>query len=202
MSAYGSMTTTPPAWPMATAARLRRAWDEAGDELRRGAVAAAVTSVLLAVVTHLPVPAQVGLAMAGVAIAAAALVDVVEHRLPNALVAAAAVSPLIGAAAELDGQSAARSCVGAVIAGGAMLTVRLARGVGMGDVKMSAAVGAGAGALSPMLAAVAIAVTALAAAVWGVASGRRVLGHRPRPVGAHRPRGVDRPAHAGTYPTW
>jgi hypothetical protein len=175
MSAYGSMTTTPTAWPMATAARLRRAWDEAGDELRRGAVAAAVTSVLLAVVTHLPVPAQVGLAMAGVAIAAAALVDVVEHRLPNALVAAAAVSPFIGAVAALDGHSAARSCLGAVIAGGAMLTVRLARGVGMGDVKMSAAVGAGAGALSPMLAAVAIAVTALAAAVWGVASGRRAL---------------------------
>lgn len=171
MNAYGSMTTM----PMPTPARVRRAWVEVGEEVRRSAISAAATSLLLVVATHRSASLQFGLAVAGVAIVAAALVDVHERRLPNALVGIAAVAPLVGALVALDAHSAAWSCAGAVVAGGAMLTVRLARGVGMGDVKMAAAVGVSAGALLPVLAAVAIAVTALGAAVWGAAAGRRAL---------------------------
>ena len=64
---------------------------------------------------------------------------------------------------------------GALVAGGAMLVVRLARGVGMGDVKMAAAVGIGVGMVSIDRAAVAIAVAALVAAAWGKAHHRNSL---------------------------
>lgn len=171
MSTYGSMTTM----PVPTPARVRRAWHLVSDEMRRSAVAAALTSLLLSAATPLAPVLRASLAAAGVVLALAALVDVHEHRLPNTLTAIALGLPVVGAVVELDGSAAGRALVGALVAGGAMLVVHLTRGVGMGDVKMAAGVGAGTGVLSPELAAMAVAVAALAAAVWGMARRRPTL---------------------------
>lgn len=171
MSTHGLMTTM----PVPTPARVRRAWHLVSDEVRRSACAAALTSLLLSTVTSQAPMVRAALAGSGVVLVMAALVDVHERRLPNVLIGAALVLPMVGAAAVLDGGAVARAIVGALVAGGAMLVVRLIRGVGMGDVKMAAAVGAGTGVLSPELAAVAIAVAALGAAAWGMARRRATL---------------------------
>lgn len=171
MNAHGSMTTM----PVPTTARVRRAWVTVSEELRRSTVAAVMTAALLAAVTPLAPVLQAALAVSGGVLALAALVDVCEHRLPNRLIGAAAVAPMVGASVSLEFRLLVQSVGGALVAGGAMLVVRLARGVGMGDVKMAAAVGAGVGMLSIDRAAVAIAVAALVAAGWGAARRRNSL---------------------------
>ena len=171
MNAHGSMTTM----PVPTGARVRRAWETVSEELRRSTAAAVATAVLLASAVPLAPVMQAALAVSGGVLALAALVDVCEHRLPNRLIGAAAVAPLVGAVVGLEFRVLLQSFGGALVAGGAMLVVRLARGVGMGDVKMAAAVGAGVGMLSIDRAAVAIAVAALVAAGWGAARRRNSL---------------------------
>ena len=56
-----------------------------------------------------------------------------------------------------------------------MLFVRLARGVGMGDVKMAGVVGASVGPIALFAAPVAVAVAALVAGTYGLVAGRRRL---------------------------
>jgi leader peptidase (prepilin peptidase)/N-methyltransferase len=126
-------------------------------------------------------------------LAAAALVDTCEHKLPNRLMSGALFVALVGAALPRHGPVLAAAVVGAVSAGGLMLLVRLARGVGMGDVKMAAVVGASvAGAAGAMAATgsgrptelwsaallappLAIALAAFAAAAWGLLTRRQRL---------------------------
>ena len=71
--------------------------------------------------------------------------------------------------------------LGMAVAAGLMLLVRLARGVGMGDVKMASVVGASVGAVTNGLLAapIAIAVAALAAATYGLMARRQRLAMGP-----------------------
>lgn len=154
------------------ARRTARAWVDAAPMARLLTVSAAAASVWLgAGAADLLVGA--GLAVAGVALVAGALVDHVEQRIPNALVgialAVAVAAPLL--AVELTAVGTA--LVGGVVAASALLIVRLARGIGMGDVKMGAAVGASSGSLVLLAAPVAVALSSFSVAVFGLVSGRR-----------------------------
>ena len=153
-------------------ARVRAAWDVAASITRRTFAAALFTSVALAGSMPGTYAERVALAIAGCCLATSALVDTVEHRLPNRLLAVAAVVSL--AAAVLQGMPsvAVGGLFGAAIAGGAMLLVRLTRGVGMGDVKMAAAIGLSLGQLDLIAAPAAIAIAAVVAATYGMTAGR------------------------------
>jgi leader peptidase (prepilin peptidase) / N-methyltransferase len=164
------MTTT----TLTTTVRVTRAWAAGTTTIRRAAVAACLTSLVQALYLPVPLAFRLGLGLAGCLIAAAALVDVHELRLPNPMVGGALVASLVSAA--LTSQAwLLRSLTGMLIAGGLMLAVRLHRGVGMGDVKLAAAVGAGTGSVAVTLAPLAIAIAALVAGCFGIATGRRRL---------------------------
>ncbi len=157
-----------------TAARFDTAWLQASPLARRALRAALATSIAIGIMGEgLPATARISTALFGIVLAAAALVDVHERRLPNGAVAVAAWMALAGPVAALDPGMCARAIVGGCIAGGAMLLVRLVRGVGMGDVKTAGAIGMSAGAIALVAAPLAIAVTAFSAAVYGVVAHRR-----------------------------
>jgi Flp pilus assembly protein protease CpaA len=146
--------------------------------VRRAVVAAAATSCLVAMLTPVDGLARFSCALVGVLIVAAALVDVHERRLPNRLLALGAVIALAGPVLSADPRMLVRGLVGGVIAGVSMLIVRLARGVGMGDVKAATVIGVSVGTVSLVAAPVAIATTAFTAATYGL------LAHRQRiPLG-------------------
>lgn len=137
-------------------------------------VAAAMVIVFTA---SLPVPMAVRAASAvsGVALVAAATVDIAEHRLPNRLVALAGATPLAAAFGVGSIEMVTDATVGALAAGGAMFAVYLVRGVGMGDVKTAAAIGASCAVVSPWAAPSAIAIAACVAAGYAALRRRRVL---------------------------
>lgn len=169
----GGASTAAASLALSTTERVERAWARVGATTRRASVAAGLTVGGLAAALEADWSLRVALALTGALLIATALVDVHEHRLPNALVAAALATSLIGAAATLDLVSLAGSLGGTLVAGGAMLAVRLTRGVGMGDVKLAGAIGASAGSLSLLAAPLAIAVAAVVAAAFGLATGPR-----------------------------
>jgi leader peptidase (prepilin peptidase)/N-methyltransferase len=117
-------------------------------------------------------------AAVGALLAAAAVVDVRDHRLPNRLVGAAFVAALGGAATSGDAAVAA-AAVGALLAGGLLLGVYLSRGVGMGDVKAAAAIGMALGQAGWWVAPSAVAVAATTASIYGWARGVRRLPFGP-----------------------
>ncbi|MDO8362838.1 MAG: prepilin peptidase [Actinomycetota bacterium] len=174
---------TPRAAPARTADRIERAWAAAHPVTRRALVAAFVTAVALSALVGAPMVVKWACAATGALLAAAALVDMHERRLPNRLLAAALLVTLTGtaagAAATGSATALAGSLAGLALGGGCMLAVRLTRGVGMGDVKMAAVVGASTGAFAVAAAPVAIAVAAFSAGCYGLAAGRRRLALGP-----------------------
>lgn len=156
--------------------RVREAWGAVGRFARGIAACAAVISVVIAVGSTTSVGAQLGVAATGVVFVAASVVDVHEHKLPNRLLVIAAV---VTVAAALSSNALAEAAIGAAYAGGAMLLVRLSRGVGMGDVKMAAVIGASSGSLAPVAAPCALAITAVVAATYGAVTRRPSLALGP-----------------------
>lgn len=165
----------------ALAERWSRAWGATADAGRGLALLAMCGSAWVAVAAHAALSVRMALVAAGCLAAAAAVIDVYEHRLPNALTASIAAIALAGAAGA-DGPGSrvlVGSLVGGALAGGAMLVVHLRRGVGLGDVKMAGALGLSAGSVAVVAAPVAIAVAALLAATAGVVMGRSRLALGP-----------------------
>jgi len=156
-------------------ARVRTAWDEAASTSRRTFAAALLAST--AVAGSLPSAVGVRLAMilSGWCFVAAALVDIVEQRLPNRLLGVASASAVLGALSVHAMAAVAGAAIGAAVAGGSMLLVRIGRGLGMGDVKMAAAMGLGLGSVQLIAAPLAIAVAAFAASLFGLMAHRRRL---------------------------
>ena len=115
---------------------------------------------------------------------AAALVDAVEHRLPNVLVGAAAV-PVVGALAVAWVTGATDvvvgAAVGAALVGGPLLVTHLASptGMGFGDVKAGAVLGAALGLVNAQIAALALLLGLSGAAGWAVAGRRRTIALGP-----------------------
>ncbi|MCB0980307.1 MAG: prepilin peptidase [Acidimicrobiaceae bacterium] len=164
------------------AVRWGRAWHAAPPGRRRWFAGALATCPLLAASTAAighpsPAAALAGTALTatGTVIAAAALVDAHEHRLPNSLTALAGALAVVGALAAPRGGRIGPALLGGLIAGAAMLVVHLSRGVGLGDVKLAAVVGASCGTSALAAAPLAIAVAAIAAAATGLLTRRTRL---------------------------
>lgn len=144
----------------------------------------AVPLVVLAASTAARSSAQGALlAASGLALLIAALVDRHEFRLPNGLVAMAAVAaPLAAVSASASGLGAAPlagALAGGAICGAAMLGIHLRRGVGMGDVKTSAVIGMGCGSVAVIAAPVALVIAATIAALTGSITRRQRLAMGP-----------------------
>lgn len=167
----------------AAAARVRTAWALIGGH---GRAAAAVTAAALVALTAwwttgTPLAPATGLSVT--MLLAAAVVDAVEHRLPNSLVAAAAVPPAAAAASTFlwTTRPIAGALAGALALGGPLLVAHLASpaGMGFGDVKAGVALGMALGLLEVRLTLVALASGAAATVLWSLASRRRVVPFGP-----------------------
>lgn len=162
--------------PVLTTDRVVVAWVEAQPVVRRAVVAATVTAAVLGSALPVPYPVRWSVAVVGAVLALAALVDVREHKLPNRLLGAGMVVVFAGVLSTATSANLMSAIWGMALAGGLMLIVRVARGVGMGDVKMAAVVGASTGAAAVVVAApLAIAIAALVGAMYGVLASRQRL---------------------------
>jgi leader peptidase (prepilin peptidase)/N-methyltransferase len=149
----------------------RTVWRAAG---RAGAVAVVigvVATVSLAA-WWVPITARVlGTAAALLVLIAAALVDAVEHRLPNRLVAAAVVPVLLTLGVAWSGVGAIDVAVGASYVAVPLLLTHLVTpaGMGFGDVKAGAVLGAGVGLVDAQLALFGLVAGLAIGASWGLA---------------------------------
>jgi leader peptidase (prepilin peptidase)/N-methyltransferase len=154
-----------------TAERIERAWREVTASVRSLALLAILTSGVLTASLALKFPSLGAAAgcwgVCGTLLALAAVVDVHEQRLPNELLAMATLTSVLAMCWQADLAMSVRTVTGGVLAGSLMMSVRVVRGVGMGDVKMAMAIGLSVGAFGWRLAPIAIAVAATAAAGYG-----------------------------------
>jgi len=133
-------------------------------------VAAVLTTVALAA-WWVPITARVlGTAAALLVLLAAALVDAVEHRLPNRLVAAALVPVVVTLGVAWSGAGATDVAVGASYVAVPLLLTHLVTpaGMGFGDVKAGAVLGAALGLVGPQLGLLALVVGLATGAAWGL----------------------------------
>jgi leader peptidase (prepilin peptidase)/N-methyltransferase len=150
------------------------AWATTGRWGRVATVAVAVAASTAAAVWVPETSAAVATGLTVLVLVAAALVDAVEHRLPNGLVGAAA-APVVGALAVAWVTGATDAVVGAAVGvalvGGPLLVTHLASptGMGFGDVKAGAVLGA----------ALALLLGLSGAAAWAVAGRRRSVALGP-----------------------
>lgn len=144
-------------------------------------VAACAMSIALALLVRSSAAVAAATAAVGVLLAAAALVDTRERRLPNQLLTAALIIAFTGAILSTDAGVTRAALLGMTIAGALMVLVRVTRGVGMGDVKMAAVVGASVSASTTTLLAapIAIAAAAFAAATYGFLTSRQRVAFGP-----------------------
>lgn len=165
--------------PATTTERVASAWTNARHVTRRSLVAAVATSIAIGATLAAPLAARLATGTVGTLLAFAALVDVHERKLPNQLLAAAAMLAVAGRVVTLDPGAVARTAMGLLGGGALLLIVRVARGIGMGDVKMAAVVGASVGATSMVATPVAIAVGAMTGATHGLLAHRSQMAFGP-----------------------
>ncbi len=128
--------------------------------------------------------AALGTALALLALTAAALVDAVEHRLPNVLVGVAAIPVLVAVgAAWVNGPTDVLrgAVIGAALFGGPLFVTHLVSpsGMGFGDVKAGAVLGAALGLVNSQIAALALLLGLSGAAGWAIAGRRRSIALGP-----------------------
>ena len=111
----------------------------------------------------------------------AALVDVAEHRLPNGLVAVAALPVVVMLLAAGSGDLARSAAIGAAMFAGPLLLTHLVSptGMGFGDVKAGAVLGAALGLIDPQVALLALVLGLASAAAWGLARRARSVAFGP-----------------------
>ena len=165
--------------------RISSAWRVVG---RTGQATVAGAVVLCLVVTVMWVAESAAALATGVSLVVlvvAALVDVAEHRLPNALVALAG-APVLAAVALAGSAGHARgAALGAAVLGGPLLVTHLVRpaGMGFGDVKAGIVLGAAIGLIDPQIALLALVLALSGAAAWGLARHSRSVALGPGLVG-------------------
>jgi leader peptidase (prepilin peptidase)/N-methyltransferase len=147
---------------------IRSAWRATGVGGRLLTVGGLLATV---VVTAAWVPwsaAALATGLSVVVLMAAALVDAVAHRLPNAIVAVAALPVVVALALDVD--LVPSSILGVALLGGSLLVTHLVTpsGMGFGDVKAGAVLGAALGLLAAPLALLALVLGLLAAATFGL----------------------------------
>jgi leader peptidase (prepilin peptidase)/N-methyltransferase len=168
--------------------RLGAAWVAVGVRGDVAAVSAAAAAAAAAAIWVPDTAAALTTGLSLLMLVAAALVDAVEHRLPNALVGAAAV-PVVPAMAIawVSGTTDVvwGALVGAALLGGPLLLTHLVSpaGMGFGDVKAGAVLGAALGVINAQIALLAVMVGLLGSAVWALAGRRRSIALGPGLVG-------------------
>jgi leader peptidase (prepilin peptidase)/N-methyltransferase len=168
----------------AVASRVTAAWTTVGPRGQVACVAGSVAAIAAAAVWIPQSRAATGTAIALLALTAAALVDAVEHRLPNALVGVAAIPVLVSvAAAWVTGPNDVLrgAVIGAALLGGPLLVTHLASpsGMGFGDVKAGAVLGAALGLVNAQVAVLALLLGLSGAAGWAIAGRRRSIALGP-----------------------
>lgn len=151
------------------------AWRDAGRAFSLW-VTAAVVAVGAVSLWWLPdAPAALATGLALLALVAAAVVDVRERRLPNRLVALAAVPVAVATIVEPGGLGAA--LLGAAFIGAPLLATHLVSpaGMGFGDVKAGTALGAAVGLVAPQLALVGFVLALGGGSLWGLARRERSI---------------------------
>ena len=159
--------------------RIVSAWRAIGVAGRLLTVLAASACVALALLGDSTGIVACGLSL--LVLVLAALVDVVEHRLPNVVVLCAAV-PVVTALALIGSGALLRDVLsGALVVAGPLLAVHLITpsGMGFGDVKAGAVLGAAMGLIDVELALLALVVGLGAGAAWGVATRARSIALGP-----------------------
>jgi leader peptidase (prepilin peptidase) / N-methyltransferase len=150
---------------------IRAAWWAVGPAGRGITVAGIIASAAVAA-WWVPVsPAAVATGVALAVLTTAALVDAVRHRLPNVLVALAAVPVAAALAVAWSGPLLWGALAGAAFLGVPLLVTHLVApaGMGFGDVKAGIVLGAALGLLGGPLALLALVLGLALAAVWGLA---------------------------------
>ena len=163
-----------------TAARFGQAWQALAPRRRGlvlGGVAGAV-GIALAAARQVPMASAIAIGFVGVLAAAAAVVDVHEHRIPNRLLWVATV--VVAVAAALAGwRTVGDVMVGLVIGSVPLFVVRYDKGLGLGDVKFAAVLGAAGGLVHPGVGLVAVWAAALASGLFALRTDRMRLALAP-----------------------
>ena len=161
--------------------RIGSAWREVGTAARVSvAVGCALTlAVTASWIGETAVAVATGASL--LALVAAALVDVAEHRLPNALVALAAAPVIVALIAAGSVELVRSAALGAAVLGGPLLVTHLVTpaGMGFGDVKAGAVLGAALGLIDVQVALLALVLGLAAAATWGLAWRSRTVAFGP-----------------------
>jgi prepilin signal peptidase PulO-like enzyme (type II secretory pathway) len=155
---------------------ITTAWRAVGAPVRGLTVAGIVLAVVLAGRWLGETLAALATGACLVVLVVAALVDAVERRLPNTLVALGVV-PIVAAAVARAGEGLPGALVGAAWIGAPLLLVHLVSpaGMGFGDVKAGAALGAALGLLAAALAPLALVIGLALGAGYGVARRARSI---------------------------
>ena len=167
--------------------RVVAAWCAVGLPARLLTVLAASSCVVVAAAAIGDSTAVAASGLSLLVLVVAALVDAVEHRLPNALVLGAALPVAVALLLAGSSELAQSAAAGAVLVAGPLLVTHLVTpsGMGFGDVKAGAVLGAAMGLIDVELALLALVLGLGAAAAWGIATAGAL--DRPRP-GARRRR--------------
>ncbi len=118
----------------------------------------------------------------------AGLIDLLDRRLPNRMVAAAAISMVLAVAVSSTGLGSALQsgwfaglAVGAGFMAGPLLALHLISpaSMGFGDVKIGVVLGASVGVVDPQLSLVALLIASAGSAVFGLVARRRHIAFGP-----------------------
>lgn len=165
--------------------RISCSWRAVGIGGRAVVVAAVALCVVVTTMWVTESLAAVSMGVSLVVLVFAALVDVVEHRLPNVLVAIAVVPVGLALLAAGSADLARSAAVGAAVIGGPLFITHLVTpaGMGFGDVKAGAVLGAAVGVVDTQVALLALVLGLAGAAAWGLARGARSIALGPGLVG-------------------
>jgi leader peptidase (prepilin peptidase)/N-methyltransferase len=168
--------------------RFAAAWSASGPRGHAVAIVGAAAGVAAAASWVPQTASAIATGLSVLVLTAAALVDAVEHRLPNALVAAAGIPVVVALAiAWVSGSTNVvwGAFVGATLLGGPLLVTHLASpaGMGFGDVKAGAVLGAGLGLINAQIAVLALMLGLLGSAGWALGGRRRSIALGPGLVG-------------------
>ena len=164
-----------------SASRTVRSAVEASSPLALGIASAAVVAAICSSLSSLvPLAATIPVAL----LVAPALIDVLDRRLPNRMVAvaaligiaAAAVTVIVGGEIDLRG-----AAIGAATFAGPLLVMHLVApaSMGFGDVKVACVLGAAVGIVHPFYGLLALAAGSLLGAVAGLVRRRRTIAFGP-----------------------
>lgn len=149
---------------------------------RSAAIATTIIAVVSALQNGVPAASAISVAL----LVPAAMVDIVEQRLPNQIIAASALALAIGFVLDSNNVLVGNVMLGVVLLAGPLLVLHLVSpgSMGFGDVKMALVLGAAVGAVHWQLALVTIALASGASATVALLRRMTEIAFGPGLVGA------------------